>query len=404
MLRKITLDGFRCFGNSTAVELSKVTVLTGVNNVGKSSIVQALMTLMQSEQQASGHVLQLSGEWVQVGSFTQNVNYGRSGTERRFSIGIDGHNGAHDVDVVWTFVDSEDPTADSAKIERVEALIGDDSFIVKAEGNEYILERETGKTKVTFSHPGLVGRLSGINLLPCHYYNVLYLGASRISPQKLYEARRSQLGPLVGTMGEHTAEALLKYRRNMVDIVPWNTHGPISLGLALNTWWSHIFEREFSLRVEPAQNFGFTLSLDTASADNLGLSQVGLGLSQVLPIVALALCSKPGDLVVIDAPEVHLHPAAQHRLMDLVVALARAGRQIILETHSDHLLNALRLAVKRGDSDGGLGPDDVAIQYFGRGNGEVGVERIPIEQNGRLTKWPEGFFDQAAQTLLRIIE
>ena len=403
MLRTITLEGFRCFETTMAIDFGRLTVLAGVNNVGKSSVAQALMALMQSEQQSTGNLLQLSGEWVQIGSFNQTVNYARSGSDRHFSIGIDGNDGTEDIDVVWRFVDAEDPTADTAVIDRVDALIGEQALTVRRSGGGYVLERDGTEEQVTFSHPGLVGRMAGRHLLPCSFNGVLYLGAYRMPPQKLYAARRSWLGPLVGTTGEHTAEVLLKFRRSTVDILPAGTTEPMPHASVLNAWWSHIFDRPFSLRVEAAQNLGFTLSLDTPSAENLGLGQVGLGLSQVLPIVALALCSKPGDLVVVDSPEAHLHPGAQHRLMDLFVALVRAGRQVVLETHSDHLINALRLAVKRGESDRGLRPEDVAIQFFGNGERGAAVERIPVDPHGRLEKWPVGFFDQAAQTLLEII-
>ena len=202
-------------------------------------------------------------------------------------------------------------------------------------------------------------------------------------------------------MGEHTAEVILQRGTALTDVLPEGTPpSPQPFGSALNAWWSYIFGGPYAIRVDNVERLGFTLSLDTPTAENLGLGQVGLGLSQALPVVTLGLCSKPENLVVVESPEAHLHPAAQHRLTELFVALVRAGRQVILETHSEHIINALRLAIKRGPEKSGLLPEQVVVHFFNIEEGAVLVEHVPIDADGRLQKWPKGFFDQAAMTLM----
>jgi hypothetical protein len=228
--------------------------------------------------------------------------------------------------------------------------------------------------------------------------SVLYLSAFRDLPRKLYPRRRSELGPLLGTMGEYVAEVLFTRRNEVTDILP--EPGPSRmLGAALEAWWSHIFGGAYGIRAEAAEDLGFTLSLDTPSAESLRLTQVGTGLSQALPVIVLGLCSRPGDLVIVESPEVQLHPGAQHRLMDLFVVLARSGRQVILETHSDHVIHAVQLAVKYEK----LSPEDVALRFFSHEEGAARVEQIPIDAHGRIQKQPIGFVDQASADLLDLI-
>jgi predicted ATPase len=156
---------------------------------------------------------------------------------------------------------------------------------------------------------------------------------------------------------------------------------------------------DYDIRAEAAEDLGFTVALDTPSAENLRLTQVGTGLSQVLPVIVLGLCSKPGDLVIIESPELQLHPEAQHRLMDLFVALAQAGRQVILETHSDHIVHAAQLAVKTQK----LPFDNLAMRFFSQDAGVARVEQVPVDRQGRMAKQPIGFVDQTSADLLDLL-
>src|SRR4051812_29767980 len=118
MLSAITLDGFRCFAEPTRVTFGDLTVLAGANSAGKSSVLHALLSLMQSEQQPiEGHV-RLAGAWVEIGGFRQALNYSRQGKERRFSIGLSSRNNDCDTDMVVTLGEPDESLADAAKIER----------------------------------------------------------------------------------------------------------------------------------------------------------------------------------------------------------------------------------------------------------------------------------------------
>jgi len=140
--------------------------------------------------------------------------------------------------------------------------------------------------------------------------------------------------------------------------------------------------------------------LDTSGISNRSLAQVGFGLSQLWPILVAGLASRPGDLVIIETPEAHLHPGAQHRVAEFFVELARHGRQVIVETHSEHVVAASSLAVKRRE----IAPADLALSFFSQTKGRTRIQRIDVDLSGRRLASPEGFFDQAAQELLELLE
>jgi predicted ATPase len=154
------------------------------------------------------------------------------------------------------------------------------------------------------------------------------------------------------------------------------------------------------VNVEEEARLGYTVRLDTSGIAARSLGQLGFGLSQLWPILVACLASKPGDLVVVETPEAHLHPGAQHRLAALFVALTRRRRQVIVETHSEHIVAATCLAMKRLE----LQPDDLSLCFFTQQGGRTSIAKIDVDASGRRLAAPEGFFDQAAHELLELLE
>ncbi len=127
-------------------------------------------------------------------------------------------------------------------------------------------------------------------------------------------------------------------------------------------------------------------------------TNVGFGLSYVLPVV-LTLLAEPGTLCLIENPESHLHPRGQTKLGELAARAAKAGVQVFVETHSDHFMDGVRIAVR----DGLIAPEDVAFHYFERQDGKSVVSSPQIDADGRLSEWPAGFFDQHEENLMRLL-
>ena len=119
---------------------------------------------------------------------------------------------------------------------------------------------------------------------------------------------------------------------------------------------------------------------------------VGFGLTQVLPIIVAALSANKHDLLLIENPEVHLHPAGQALMGQFLATVAHAGVQVIIETHSDHVLNGIRRAVKSSI----VSPEQVVLHFFRpRSSDDKSQVVTPqLDKTGNIDVWPEGFFDQ----------
>jgi predicted ATPase len=148
-----------------------------------------------------------------------------------------------------------------------------------------------------------------------------------------------------------------------------------------------------SIAVDPVPHTnGVTLGIRTSDSTDFHRPQhVGFGLSHVLPILVAALVAKEGDLLIVENPEVHLHPAGQALMGRFLSEVAASGIQVLLETHSDHALSGVRRAVR----DGVLQSEDLALHFF-RGRDVAGAQVCSprIDTRGNIDFWPEGFFDQ----------
>ncbi|TBG66105.1 DUF3696 domain-containing protein [Rhizobium leguminosarum] len=128
-------------------------------------------------------------------------------------------------------------------------------------------------------------------------------------------------------------------------------------------------------------------------------ANVGYGLTYSFPIIVALLAARPGATVVIDSPEAHLHPRAQSQMGRMLATFAAAGIQVIVETHSDHVLNGIRIAVR----DSVLPHDQTSLLFFsGASEGSHGVTMPRLDRQGRIDEWPDGFFDQSEKDVAHL--
>jgi predicted ATPase len=124
------------------------------------------------------------------------------------------------------------------------------------------------------------------------------------------------------------------------------------------------------------------------------MAHVGTGVSQVLPILVLGLLSQFDDTIVIEHPELHLHPRVQSRLADFFLFLALTGRQVLVETHSEYIINRLRhrMVAPGGDEI----RDSISLLFSGTKAGVTEFEQVTVTEYGAIERWPPGFFDEGA--------
>ena len=130
---------------------------------------------------------------------------------------------------------------------------------------------------------------------------------------------------------------------------------------------------------------------------------VGFGISYGLPVVVALLKAKAGDLVIIENPESHIHPRGQAELGKLIALAAMNDVQIVIETHSDHILNGIRVAVKEKH----ISNDKVIAFYFDKvvetSEQYSKITNIEIDKNGELSDYPKNMLDEWSNQLLKLI-
>ena len=233
-----------------------------------------------------------------------------------------------------------------------------------------------------------------------------YINAERIGPRKIYE--RSEALARQDELGSHGEYALnyLATHRNM--LMPEGDHRCFDLeSKGLNSVLDHWLQKvtpgaHIHIDSIPDANallsgFVFDQPGDTQSNRYLA-TNVGFGLSYVLPVL-VALLAPEDTLCLIENPEAHLHPQGQLMLAELAVRASTSGVQVIIETHSDHFMNGVRIAVREGL----VKPQQVNFHYFEREDGKTNVSSPEIDTDGRLSSWPAGFFDQHEESLAKLL-
>ncbi len=227
--------------------------------------------------------------------------------------------------------------------------------------------------------------------------NLYHIGPLRAAPQPLYELPLAASETSVGRNGEFTAAVLSAHgRRKILSPSPDGRPArPRALSDAVNEWVSAM-DLLASVKSTERGKLGYELhlSIEGVSRD-LDLTTVGVGVSQALPIIVLGLIAPPGSLLLFEQPELHLHPDVQANLGDFFLALSRTGRQLIVETHSEYLVNRLRRRAAE-DSDSDI-PEEVKLFFFERDGASSSVASGRIGPGGGMQGWPRGFFDTASR-------
>ncbi len=368
MLTQIDLQYFKCF-EKLKLPLRPLTLLSGTNASGKSTILQALVLLHQTmrEHEWSSRLM-LNGKGVRFGSTLDVIDrtYGRKSCEIALQYR----------DSTWFQWKFEGESEDMGL--KVVSVSIDDAEQTDPTQLRYLLPLPHGDSE-------FAQRLRGLT----------YLTAERRGPREYYVLEDLQRTPTVGSDGKYAVSVL--YSGSTIPVLDGlRLKGVVDTRLNQVKARMARFFPGFALQIEPiARTNTATLGLCTSGDTKLHRPvHAGFGLTQILPIIVAALSASKDDLLLIENPEVHLHPAGQAKMGAFLAEVAAAGVQVILETHSDHILNGIRRAVKGKV----LSPEDVALYFFrprsNHPDGDPQVQSIVLNDEGRLDDWPDGFFDQ----------
>jgi len=224
---------------------------------------------------------------------------------------------------------------------------------------------------------------------------IRYLGPLRADPQASQKFAPSSELDDVGQKGEYSAAV---YDANQEARIEW--FNPFSkqierstLKVALDNWARYLDVANL-IRIETAGQSGFSWQVVHKEGQKaLPLSAVGVGVSQVLPILVMGLLAPANTLLIIEQPELHLHANVQARLGDFFVGLSKCKKQCMIETHSENLVSQLRYHIVQS---GGQDKSDCMIYFVDQDEkGAAKFERIEISARGNILNWPSGFFDES---------
>ncbi|WP_312557987.1 AAA family ATPase [Empedobacter brevis] len=361
MLSNILIENFKVL-RKVDLNLNNLNLISGKNSAGKSTLIQALLVIRQSFEKLTllDRGLLLQGDYTNLGK-------GRD---------------------VFTYYSDED----FFKF----VLNFNDEFTLNLK-YEYEQSRDIQKVFKNSINEITYKSLEDRSLFNSHFR---YLSANRISPQDYYKKSDFHVITLntLGIEGEYTAHYLSENENMEVEFVnlihPSDSNK--SLISQVNAWLNEFSNNiRVSSKIQEDVNSAI-ISYDYLKGDsykeNISPKNVGFGLTYVLPVITLLLSSKPGDLIIIENPEAHLHPAAQSKIGELISLTAENDVQIIIETHSDHILNGIRSSVVKKYIDS----DRVNCYYFDnneKSNDPI-IDLLNIDNRGTIDNWPNGFFDE----------
>ncbi len=244
---------------------------------------------------------------------------------------------------------------------------------------------------------------SGVELVQDFFMSLVkYLGPLRDEPKPVYPLAEATDPRDVGLKGEHTAAVLDIHRSVPVTYIPSKAFSqkggsplpqPSTLLRAVVDWLNYMGVGS-QIETLDLGKLGHGLKIATGDAPPFhDVTQVGVGVSQVLPILVLSLLAEAGSTLVFEQPELHLHPRVQTRLADFFVSMTRLGKQCVVETHSEYLINRLRYLAASSESK--EISDAVIIYFVEKEKGQSSYRKIRINEFGVIPDWPKGFFDES---------
>lgn len=361
MIESIKIRNFKSLKN-ISLNARSLNLLSGINGMGKSSLIQSLLLIKQSETLAVNGLLSLKGRLVDIGK-------GK--------------------DALYQFAEDD--------------IISFEFGLTGKKKLEWSFEYKPSDVLTT-------GSRNELALTACLVDNLRYISADRLGPQLLYDISQSAVDKNeFGIRGEYAVHYLQSNGvRHKVDRrLKHENVDDLSLRNQVNGWLSEISPGvrvcidELPGTDKMVVSYDFELGIGRTGSFRPG--NVGYGISFSLSVILLLLTANEKSIIVIENPEAHIHPRGQAKLGHLMALCASCGAQLFIETHSDHIINGVRVAVREKLLD----KDQASVCWFSKTTTDseqyTELTQINIDERGELSEYPEDFLDEWNNQLLRLV-
>ncbi|MBZ3765974.1 AAA family ATPase [Bacillus cereus] len=353
MIKSIKIKNFKCFKEND-VKMNKANLLLGTNSGGKSSLIQALLLSKMS--------LECNMQDVNKSIDLITNNYGLN---------------------LYSFDEIlfEDAGAD---LFSIELNYGDHTSII-----EYTPTDDGNVVKFNFT--GEVSKFTN---------ELIYLSSDRSISR--YQKSGDIHNIRLGETNEYLGYIIEKGRQDKFIKINkhrnhWEHKDTSILDIQINDWLDFILPKSRVTATNKGTDNHFSLLF--GEKDSLHQTNVGYGISFVLPIIVAGLIADEGSVLIVENPELHLHPKAQSNIAAFLAVIAASGVQVVIETHSEHIVNGFRKAILHDKNP--LKPSDLIINYFNVDK-ICCIEEIALNDKAEITHWPTGFMDQEENDLFEI--
>lgn len=445
MLNKIRIQNFKCLHDTQDMEIKPITFLVGPNSSGKSSIFQALLALKQtveSSDQRSALILQ---DYVDLGSYKDVffkhdikkdiiIDFESIGP-LKYSVTFSVQEGKKTPGQLFVKL-FEFSAKEASGLEKI-SYLPNKLKLIRASKQEYTMEFEKNNNLETISDINLQKfyiisseklrkvpkkdiktdrtdiikksieeeekdfekRMDSFRKILAFdtvksitediFYHILHIGPLRHEPERVYSASGAY-PESVGKYGQRTIDIILYNKKIRNKIKKWLEKFNISLDFSLEEL------KKGSKRYE-------MLLKDYFTKVKVNLADVGFGASQILPILVQGFISPSNAILLLEQPEIHLHPKAQCIMGDLLVDIVKdTDKRLIIETHSDLLIDRVCKHILLEDSK--ISPEDIIIYYFDPSKEGTIVKPITVNENAQYENFPEGFFEERFEEALHRAE
>lgn len=360
----LSIEGYKCFKENTTFGLNNITLLTGANSAGKSSVIQSLLLLKKIAQAGISE----KNPWIDLE--LNDPNYA-------LELGK--------YDDIKTRSDNDYEEFFNSGPADIRFALNEGIAKIELENNiesEKIVKVSSEEKSIEIIRKNLDNRF-------------VYLNAERMAPH--YEYRNTDSAELCDCHGTNTGNVIQRHENDNCNIArAYSNSDKNKWSIELDKWIDYIFPG-VAVEIIPSGSDHYQVIVLGSAATN-----VGFGITYALPILVSGLTVPEGGILIVENPEAHLHAKAQSNMGYFLARMAAAGVRVIIETHSEHIVNGIRRMIVEGKTR--MSHEDMTIYFFQNTTEKKNVKEITMDEIGNLSEFPVDFFDQVRQDMAELMK